>query len=115
MSSASRVSAGAVLTGVTSLPGSGRCGRRFSSLAGRFLGSEFDSIPRLRHFPARTRHPAKSVHMSEKRLMVLQAMDQCALLGVAPRSGNHRVTAGIGVVGEVWRSQQHRAVMAVVL
>jgi hypothetical protein len=45
--------------------GTGRCWRRFSSLAGRFLGSEFDSTPRLRHFPGYPRHPAKSVRMSE--------------------------------------------------
>src|ERR1700736_560913 len=32
---------------------------------GRFLGSEFDSTPRLRHFPEETRHATKSVRMSE--------------------------------------------------
>ena len=70
MSSASRADAGTVPTPGHLLAGTGRCWRRFSSLAGRFLGSEFDSTPRLRHFPGQPRHAAKSVRMSEMRLVV---------------------------------------------
>ena len=66
MSSASRAFAGAVptwspprrdwspLRAVLVVPG-----------RGRLLGSEFDSTPRLRHFPRETRRSAKSVRMVE--------------------------------------------------
>ena len=64
MSSASRVVAGAVPTGLPPCTGTGRCWRRFSSPGGRLLGSEFDSIPRLRHFRGKPRHSAKSVRMT---------------------------------------------------
>src|SRR5439155_23911098 len=37
---------------------------------GSLLGSEFDSTPRLRHFPGQTRRPAKSVHMVEMGFLV---------------------------------------------
>src|SRR6266581_8727738 len=89
MSSASRADAGAVPTWVTSLAGTGRCWRRFSSLTGRLLGSEFDSTPRLRHFPGQPRRSAKSVRMSEMRLVVVmrcQCSIYCAVRRVA-RSG----------------------------
>src|SRR6202023_1157839 len=67
MSSASLTlaKAGVVLTWVTSSPGLVAAGGGSRPREGRFLGSEFDSTPRLRHFPEETRHATKSVRMSE--------------------------------------------------
>src|SRR6201989_14728 len=81
MSSASRASAGAVvltwspprrdgsLLGVVVVPG-----------RGRFLGSEFDSTLRLRHFPGYPRRPREIGAHVEKRLMVLRHVEVSAWL-----------------------------------
>ena len=69
---------------------------------GRLLGSEFDSTPRLRHFPGEPRRSAKSVRMIETGFVVLNKPMDVSLTDLVgaqdARRPDHAVPAVSGLV-----------------